>query len=69
MTITTYQVTGMSCGHCETAVRSEVAKIDGVERIDVSATDGVLTIESATPLVDADVLAAVDEAGYDAVRA
>lgn len=70
MTNTTqYQVTGMSCGHCETSVRAEVAKIVGVERIDVSAQTGTLVVESSAPLNDADVLAAVDEAGYEAARA
>lgn len=68
MTTTTYQVTGMSCSHCEASVRSEIAKIDGVQSIDVSANSGVLTIESDAALSDDDVLAAVDEAGYEASR-
>ena len=65
---TEYQVTGMSCGHCEASVRGEVSKLAGVERIDVSASTGRLVVESAAPLADADVIAAVDEAGYEAVR-
>ena len=28
-TTTEYQVTGMSCGHCETAIRAEVSEIAG----------------------------------------
>lgn len=63
-----FQVTGMSCGHCESAVRGEVSKLAGVERIDVNAASGRLVITSAEVLSDADVLAAVDEAGYEAVR-
>ena len=63
-----YQVTGMSCGHCEGSVRGEVSKLSGVDRIDVSAASGRLVITAATPPADADVLAAVDEAGYAAVR-
>lgn len=69
MTISTYAVTGMTCGHCEASVRSEVAKLGGVTEIAVSAADGSLVITSAVPLEDADVVAAVDEAGYAAVRA
>lgn len=61
-----YQVTGMSCGHCEQAVRGEVAKLDGVTDISVSASDGALTITSESALDDAAVIAAVDEAGYEA---
>ena len=67
-TTTEFRVTGMSCGHCESAVRGEVSKLDGVERIDVSASEGRLVVTSALPLDDAEVLEAVDEAGYEAVR-
>ena len=63
-----YQVTGMSCGHCEASVRGEVAKIAGVESVAVDAASGSLVIGSTQPLADADVLAAVDEAGYEAAR-
>ncbi|GAA1236110.1 copper chaperone CopZ [Microbacterium phyllosphaerae] len=69
MSTTTYSVTGMTCGHCEGSVRSEVAKLDGVTGIEVSAASGSLVVTSATELDDAAVFAAVDEAGYSAVRA
>lgn len=69
MSTTTYAVTGMTCGHCEAAVRSEVSTLEGVTALEVSAASGLLTVESAAPLDDAAVLAAVDEAGYTAVRA
>lgn len=68
MTITTFAVTGMTCGHCEGSVRSEVAKIAGVTDIAVSAASGALVITSDAPVDDAAVLAAVDEAGYSAAR-
>ncbi|MDT0183037.1 heavy metal-associated domain-containing protein [Microbacterium sp. ARD31] len=64
-----YRVTGMTCGHCEASVRSEVSQLTGVTGVDVSAKTGTLVVESEAPLTDADVLAAVDEAGYAAVRA
>ena len=64
-----YKVTGMTCGHCEMSVREEVGQVPGVERIDVSAATGKLIV-TASPSVDhAAVVAAVDEAGYQAVRA
>lgn len=69
MTTTEYTVTGMTCGHCEQAVREEVGRLPGVEAIDVSAQTGRLVITSAAELDDAAVLAAVDEAGYAATRA
>lgn len=62
-----FRVNGMSCGHCEAAVRSEVAQIPGIDEVTVSAATGKLVVTSAQP-VDADaVLGAVDEAGYEAV--
>lgn len=71
MATTEYQVTGMSCGHCETAIRGEVGQIADVTEIDVSSSTGklVVTTGSDTPADDAAVLAAVEEAGYDAQRA
>ncbi|MDQ7878421.1 heavy-metal-associated domain-containing protein [Microbacterium sp. QXD-8] len=64
-----YKVTGMSCGHCEASVRGEVSKLAGVEDVRVSAASGTLTIVASTELADDAVIAAVDEAGYSAVRA
>ncbi|WP_417554928.1 heavy-metal-associated domain-containing protein [Microbacterium sp.] len=69
MTTTEFQVTGMTCGHCEMSVREEVEKIAGVEGIDVSAQTGRLVITSASALDSDAVIAAVDEAGYSAVAA
>lgn len=69
MNTTTYQVTGMTCGHCENAVREEVSKIAGVAGVEVSAQSGQLVITSAESISDADVIAAVDEAGYEATPA
>lgn len=67
-TTTEYQVTGMSCGHCETAIRAEVSEIPGVTDIDVSAQTGRLTVTAEQPVDDAAMIAAVDEAGYAAAR-
>ena len=67
-TTTEYQVTGMSCGHCETAIRGEVSEIPGVTGIEVSAQTGRLAVTAEQPIEDATVIAAVDEAGYTAVR-
>ncbi len=68
MTTSEYQVTGMTCGHCEMSVREEVGRIDGIEDIQVSARTGRLLVTAPERVEDAAVLAAVDEAGYSAVR-
>lgn len=69
MTTIEYQVTGMSCGHCETAIRSEVSELSGVTGVEVSATTGRLIVTAEQPVEDSAVIAAVDEAGYEANRA
>ncbi len=69
MATTEFQVTGMTCGHCEMSVRGEVSKLPGVEGVDVSAQTGKLLVSSFAPVDTSAVLAAVDEAGYRAVPA
>lgn len=64
----TYSVTGMTCGHCEGAVRTEVTQIPGVNGVDVSAATGLLSVTAEGQVDDAAVIGAVDEAGYQAVR-
>ena len=68
MKVNEYEVTGMNCGHCETSIREEVGKVAGVEVIQVSAQTGKLVVAVSDGVDDAQVLAAVDEAGYSAVR-
>lgn len=67
MATTAFHVTGMTCGHCETSVRDEVSKVAGVTDIDVDAGTGKLVVSSSEPVEVSAVLAAVDEAGYEAV--
>ncbi len=68
MTASEYQVTGMTCGHCEMSVREEVGEIAGVQDVQVSAQTGKLIVTSESEIDDTAILAAVEEAGYSAVR-
>lgn len=68
MSTTQFQVTGMTCSHCEHAVSTEVSQIAGVEKVEVSAATGRLVVVSSAPVDMAEVVAAVEEAGYEAVR-
>ena len=63
-----YQVTGMTCGHCEKSVREEVGEIADVTDIQVSAQTGKLVVTADGEVDDAKVIAAVEEAGYQAAR-
>jgi copper chaperone CopZ len=61
----TYQVHGMTCGHCVGAVTAELSKLGGVAGVNVDLSSGLVTVDSETPLDDAAVAAAIDEAGYE----
>ena len=67
MITTRYAVKGMTCEHCVAAVSAEVGRIDGVTGVDVDLAGGAVTVTSTTPLDDAQVRDAVDEAGYEVV--
>jgi len=65
MSTATYTVVGMTCGHCVSAVTDEVSQVPGVTTVDVDLTSGGLTVSSDSPVDDAAVRAAVEEAGYE----
>lgn len=67
MTTNEYQVTGMTCRHCELSVQEEVGQLPGIVSIEVSATTGKLRVTADRAVDDDAVVAAVDEAGYQAV--
>jgi copper ion binding protein len=64
MTTSTYTVTGMTCSHCVASVSEEVRAIDGVTDVAVDLPTGAVTVTSSRPVDDAQVKAAVEEAGY-----
>jgi copper chaperone CopZ len=66
MTTFTFSVPGMTCGHCEAAVKGEIGKLAGVSRVEVDLATKHVVVEGDD--LDHDALfAAVDEAGFEAV--
>ncbi|MFI9840917.1 heavy-metal-associated domain-containing protein [Nonomuraea sp. NPDC051941] len=65
MATATYTVTGMTCGHCVSSVKEEVGEVSGVTSVEVDLASGLLTVESDSPVDAADIVAAVEEAGYE----
>lgn len=64
MSVETFTVIGMTCGHCVASVTTEVSKLDGVTKVDVDLASGSVTVESNLPLNPSAFAAAVDEAGF-----
>lgn len=62
----TFRVDGMSCAHCKAAVSEEVERVAGVQAVDVDLETKLVRVAGED--VDAEaVVAAIDEAGYEAV--
>ncbi|HEY4421362.1 MAG TPA: heavy-metal-associated domain-containing protein [Pseudonocardia sp.] len=64
MSTSTYTVVGMTCAHCVASVSEEIGEISGVRDVAVDLPTGAVTVTSENPVDDADVRAAVEEAGY-----
>lgn len=63
MTTRVYDVPGISCGHCKTAIEGEVAKVAAVDAVVVDIDARTATVTGTAD--EAAVRAAIDEAGYD----
>ena len=58
------EVPGMTCAHCEAAVKAEIGKLAGVGEVDVDLTTKLVTITGPDLDLHA-ITAAVDDAGYE----
>ncbi len=61
----TFVVPGMSCGHCTSAVESEVGAIGGVATVAADLDTKVVTV-AGEALDEAAIRAAIADAGYEA---
>lgn len=62
----TFDVVGLTCGHCASAVTEELEALDGVTDVEVALVAGgtsTVTVAAARALDLAEVCAALDEAG------
>jgi copper chaperone CopZ len=64
---TTINVSGMTCGHCVSAVTMELSLLPSVTDVDVDLESGQVTITSDAALEQAQLATAIDEAGYELV--
>ena len=68
MTVTTVKIKGMTCGHCEGRVTTELGKLAGVSEVKASADTAEAVITSSTELDSEQVSAAVIAAGYRVIN-
>ena len=60
------KISGMSCGHCVSHVKSALEGIEGVSQADVSLENHEAEVTLSDEVVVADLIAAVEAAGYEA---
>ncbi len=57
-----FEVKGMTCGHCESAVKKAVMRLDPTARIDIVRQDNRVTVQSEQ--ARAALMEAIAEEGY-----
>ncbi|MFL5204397.1 MAG: heavy-metal-associated domain-containing protein [Microvirga sp.] len=67
MSTRSYGVPGVTCEHCRHAISTEVGRVRGVTAVEVDLERKVVVV-SGDQFADAEVCAAIDDAGYDVVR-
>ena len=65
----TFQVKGMSCGHCVKAVEGGLGQLEGVEQVAVQLDAGTVAVAYKDGQVTIDQMkAAIEGQGYDVVE-
>ena len=62
--MTQLNVTGMTCGHCQSAVKSALESVEGVQRAEVDLDTGIARVEGNADT--SKLVHAVEEEGYGA---
>ena len=60
------EISGMSCGHCVSHVKSALEGVEGVSQADVSLESHEAEVTLSSEVADSDLIAAVEAAGYQA---
>ena len=64
MTILNLMVTGMTCGHCEKAVKQAIKDVDANATIEIKRTENLVIVDTAETTET--IMAAITAEGYPA---
>jgi copper chaperone len=67
MTTKEIKIEGMSCGHCEMAVRKELSKLDNLKVKNVKIGQAIVEFDE-TKINEQKIYRAIEEAGYKPVN-
>lgn len=62
---TTLNVRGMTCGHCEKAVKSALSELKGVTDVTVDLSSGKVDVTFEGDVTEAQMKEAIEDQGYD----
>ncbi|MCP3817852.1 cation transporter [Streptomyces sp. A3M-1-3] len=63
--VSVYSVSGMTCGHCKSAITKAVGDLADVLSVDVDVDAGQVAVTTAGDPDDALITKVVDDAGYE----
>ena len=58
------KIEGMTCGHCEMSVTKALSKLPGAQDVKVSSQTGTASLSVDESVDQAEIQAAVEEAGF-----
>jgi len=64
MSIVSFEVPGISCGHCIHTIQTEVGEIEGVKSVEASQSDRRVTVEFEPPATEEQIIRLLTEINY-----
>ncbi len=62
---TILKVEGMSCSHCENAVKNAVSALEGVSSVDVDLVNKIVTVTHEEAVAIETIKVEIEDQGYD----
>ncbi len=64
MTIATFSIPNISCNHCVHTIQTEVADLEGVQRVDADLNAKIVKVEFQTPASEELIVHLLKEINY-----
>ena len=64
MSTVSYEVPGISCGHCTHTIKTEVGELEGVMGVEASQSDRRVTVEFEPPATEEKIIGLLTEINY-----
>ncbi len=64
MSTVSFEVPGISCGHCMHTIQTEVGELEGVKNVEASQSDRRVTVEFEPPATEESIVGLLTEINY-----